>query len=83
MALKTARIHKGSEIIPILGRINPIPLIYTHFCKVYSIIGLPKGLFPVGLPIEVWSVILDCLLNIFAGICGQVFDSQHHQNFKN
>jgi hypothetical protein len=34
--------HKGSPIIPILNRINPIPRIDTYFFKVYSNIVLPS-----------------------------------------
>ena len=34
-------IHKGSPIIPILSRINPIPRIDTNFFKVHSNIVLP------------------------------------------
>jgi hypothetical protein len=53
------QIHKGSPIIPILSKINPIPCIDTYLFKVYSTIvlhlrlGLPKGLFPVGLLVDV------------------------------
>ena len=49
------RIHKGSPIIHILSRINPIPRIDTYLFKVHSNIldlGLPKGIFPVGLPVK-------------------------------
>ena len=47
-------IHKGSPIIPILSRINPIPSIDTYFLRSIQIlsshlrIGLPRGLSPVG-----------------------------------
>ena len=34
-------IHKGSPIIPILSRINPIPRIDTYLFKVHSNILLP------------------------------------------
>ena len=30
----SSRIHKGSPIIPILNRINPIPRIDTYFFKI-------------------------------------------------
>ena len=36
------RIHKGSPIIPILSRINPIPRIDTHLFKVHSNTLLPS-----------------------------------------
>ena len=58
------RIHKGSPIIPILSRINPIPRIDTYLFKVHSNIvlqlrlGLPKGLFPVGLPVKILKELL-------------------------
>ena len=35
-------IHKGSPIIPILSRINPIPRTYTYLLKVHSNIVLPS-----------------------------------------
>ena len=52
------RIHKGSPIIPILSQINSIPCVDTYFLKIHSNIdlhlrlGLPKGLFPVGIPVK-------------------------------
>jgi len=57
-------IHKGSLIIPILSQINPIPHIDTHLFKVHSNIvlhlhlGLPKGLFPVCLPVKILKALL-------------------------
>ena len=36
------RIHKGSPIIPILGRINAIPRIDTYLFKFHSNIFLPS-----------------------------------------
>ena len=45
-------------------RINPIPRIDTYFSKVHSNIvlpstlGLPKGLFPVGLPVKILKALL-------------------------
>jgi hypothetical protein len=48
------RIHKGSPIILILSRTNPITRIDTYLFKVHSShlrLDLPKGLFPVGLPV--------------------------------
>ena len=54
--------HKGSPIIPILSRVNPIPRIDTYFFKINSNIvlrlGLPKGLFPVGLPVKILKALL-------------------------
>jgi len=58
------RIHKGSPIIPIQNRINPIPRIDTYFFKVHcnivlpSSLGPPKCLFPVGLPVKILKAIL-------------------------
>ena len=52
-------IHKGSSIIPVLSRINPIPRIDTNFFKIHLILsshlrlGFPKGLFPVDLPVKI------------------------------
>ena len=57
-------IQKGSPIVPILSRINPIPHIDSYFLKVLLIlsfhlrIGLPKGLFPVGLPDKILKALL-------------------------
>ena len=54
-------IHKGSPIIPILSRINPIPLIDTYLFKVHhnnvlpSTPRLPKGLLPVSLPDKIFK----------------------------
>ena len=50
-------------IIPILSRINPIPRIYTYLFKVHFNIALlslvlPKGLFPVGLPVKILKTLL-------------------------
>ena len=51
--------HKGSPIIPILSQINLIPRIDTYLLKVHfnivlpSSLGLPNGLFPVGLPVKI------------------------------
>ena len=46
---------QGLSIIPILSRINPITRIHTYLFKVHSniVLGLPKGLFPVGLPVKI------------------------------
>ena len=57
-------IHKGSPVIPILSRINPIPCIDTHFLRSILILSshlclsLPKGLFPVGLPVKILYIYL-------------------------
>ena len=51
--------YKGSPIIHILSRINPIPQIDIQFCKFHSNIVLPsmfrpsKDLFPIGLPVNI------------------------------
>ena len=58
------RIHKGSPIIPTLSRINPIPYIDAYFFKIHSNIvlpstlGLPKCLFPVGVPVKALKALL-------------------------
>ena len=57
-------IHKGPRISPILSRIIQIYRIDTYFFKVHSNVvlpsspGLPNGLFPVGLPIKMFKVLL-------------------------
>ena len=59
-----AKVHKGSPIIPILSRINPIPRIDSYFFKVILILSshlrldLPKGLFRVGLPVKILKDLL-------------------------
>ena len=50
------RIHKGSTIIPILSRINPLVLIPVSLRSILILsshlrLGLPKGL----LPVEFWK----------------------------
>ena len=60
----SCRIHKGSPIIPILGRINPISRIDTYFFKFPSNIvvhlrfSLPKGLFPLDLPVKILKALV-------------------------
>ena len=50
---------QGISDIPVLSQINPIPRIDTYFFKVHSNIAphlhlsLPKGLFPVGIPVKI------------------------------
>ena len=57
MAYGTRGFHKGSPIIPILSRINPIPRIDAYLFKVHynivlpSTLRSPRGIFPVSLPI--------------------------------
>ena len=53
------RIHKGSPIIPILSRINPISRIDTYLFKVHSNIVLPSTPRPpVGLPVRILKALL-------------------------
>ena len=60
------RIHKGSPKIPILSRTNPIPRIDTYHISLRSIrilsshlhLGLPKGVFPVGLAMRMLKALL-------------------------
>ena len=55
---------QGSPIIPILSRINPIPRTDTYFLRYILILsshlrlGLPKGLFPVGLLVKILKALL-------------------------
>ena len=58
------RIQKGPPIIPILSRINQIPRINTYFFQIHSNLsshlrlGLPKGLFPVGVSVNIYKALL-------------------------
>ena len=58
------RIYKGPPIIIILSRINPIPRIDTYSLRSITILsshirlGLPKGFFPVGLPVKILKALL-------------------------
>ena len=58
------RIHNGSPIIPILSRFNVIPRSDNYFFKILSNlsshlrVGLPKGLFPVGVPVNILKAVL-------------------------
>ena len=58
------RNHKGSPIIPILSRINPFPALIPISSRSIPILsshlrlGLPKGLFPVGLPVKIFKALL-------------------------
>ena len=75
MAYATRRFIHKEKIIPILSRINPISLIDTYLIKVGYILilsshlrlGLPKGLFPVGLLVKILkaplpsSILATCL----------------------
>ena len=68
------RIHKGSQIIPILSRINLIHSIDTylfknHFNIIFQpCLGLPRGLFREGLPVKMLkeflpsSILVLCLI---------------------
>ena len=57
-------IHRGSPIISILSRINPILRIDTYFIKIHSNIvyhlhlGLSRDLFPVVLTLKVLKTLL-------------------------
>jgi hypothetical protein len=60
---RRCRIHKSSPVIPILSKINPISRIDTYlrsFLILYSHLrlGLPKGLFPAGMPVEILKALL-------------------------
>ena len=52
---------QGLSIIPILSQTNPIPRISLRSNVVllsHLRLGLPKDLFPVGLPIKIWKALL-------------------------
>ena len=51
-------IHKGFPETPILSQINPVTHIDTYFFKIQEGLGLPKGLFPVGLSVKIFKVLL-------------------------
>ena len=58
---------KGSPIIPILSRIKPFPRGDNRSLIVLpSILGLPKGLFPVGLPV---TILKELLLSSILAAC--------------
>ena len=56
--------HQDSPINPIPCRINPIPHIDTYFLKSIVILsshlslGLPKGIFPAGVPVKILKALL-------------------------
>ena len=69
------RIRKGAPVIPILSWINWIPGIDTYLFKIDSNIlshlrlGLPTGIFPVGLPVKILKVLLPSyILAMYNGI---------------
>ena len=54
---------QGSPIISSLSQTNPIPHIDTHFFKIliwssHLRLGLPKGLFPAGVPFKILKALL-------------------------
>jgi hypothetical protein len=64
-------VHKSSQLVPILGRINPFHSFCTLFLRLILIlsshlrVGLPNGLFPSGLPTKtLYSHALPCVLHI-------------------
>ena len=65
------RIHKGSPIIRIPSRINPIPRINISLFMSTLILsshlrqGLPKGLFPVGLPVKLLKALIIIIIFFF------------------
>ena len=53
------RIHKGPSIIPILSQIKSIPRIDTILIFSSHLgLGLPKYLFPVGVPLKIFKSLL-------------------------
>ena len=66
-------IHMSSTIILILSQTKPVPPIDTYFFKIhYNVVpahlrlGLPKVLFPVGLPVKILKAFL---LSSIQAIC--------------
>ena len=63
MAYET-RVHSGSPIIPILSRINqflalkPISLKSILILSSHLRLGLPQGLFPIGLFVKITKALL-------------------------
>ena len=51
-------LSQGLSNNPYLSRINPISPIETYFFKILSEIVLPKGLFPVELPVKILKALL-------------------------
>ena len=51
-------IHMCFPIIPILRRLNLVPRSVTYFFKTHLLMGLFKGLFPVGLLVEILKAFL-------------------------
>ena len=77
------RIHKGSSIIPILSQINPIPRIETYLSILILssplLLGLPKGLLPVGLPVTILKALLTT--SILAHSCPSQFSRFDQPNY--
>ena len=64
MAYETWKFNPTFTIIPILRQINPIPHTDTYFIKMHPshlYLGLPKSLFPVGLPVKILKA-LSCFI---------------------
>ena len=84
------RIHKGSQIIPILRQINPIPCTDIYLRPIlilssYLRLGLPKVLFPVGLLVKISKASLklreECRLKVFENrILRQIFGPKRNAN---
>ena len=67
----TTRNLQGLSNIPILSRINPIPHTDPCFLKIFfcntafiSTPSLPRGLFPVSLPVKMLKVLLTLILAV-------------------
>jgi hypothetical protein len=74
------RIYKGSPVNPILSRINQFPRVISISLRSVLILsshlrlGLPKGLFPLDLPVT----ILKALLPFFHSDCMACQTSRFH-----
>ena len=63
MACATRRFNAAFTIIPILSRINPIPLIETNLRQILIsssnvLLGFPRSSFPLGLHVKIYKALL-------------------------
>ena len=64
-------IHKDSPIIPILSQFNPFLILIPIYLRIILILsshqslGLPKGLFPIGLPDRILKALLPSIILIY------------------
>ena len=73
-------IHKATPIIIILRQFNQILRIVTSFFEIHfnivlpSTLGLPKGLLPVGLLVNMLKALLPSLIQIPCSACFNLLD---------